>query len=187
MKSLKKPQKQVLSNLSTSDWAVLAALAEGESHGFQIASLFAAGGGLGEIWKIQRPQVYRALEHLTEAGLAQAVRQEPGLSGPQRTVFALTPAGRKAVRAWLYAPVTRLRLGRSDLRLKLAFLFRSGADWKPLLLAQREHYQKALDTLEAQEPQEKGVGRIALLWRLENARAGLRFVERLLAEGSSRL
>lgn len=102
-------------------------------------------------------------------------------------MFALTPAGRKAVGAWLYAPVTRLRLGRSDLRLKLAFLFRSGADWKPLLLAQREHYQKALDTLEAQEPQEKGVGRIALLWRLENARAGLRFVERLLAEGSSRL
>ncbi|PZA06469.1 MULTISPECIES: PadR family transcriptional regulator [unclassified Meiothermus] len=178
--------KSALPKLSTSDWAVLAALAEGEAHGFHLAALFSAGGELGSVWSIQRPQVYRVLEHLTQAGLARAVRREPGLAGPQRTVFAATEAGRGAVEEWLRLPVTRLRLGRSELRLKLIFLLRSGADWGPLLSRQRAHYQRTLHTLEAQEAHQQGVGRIVLLWRLEHAKAGLRFVERLLAEGPPR-
>lgn len=181
-----KTRAQSLSKLSTTDWAVLAALAEGEAHGFQIAGFFSGEGELGGIWKVQRPQVYRALEHLTQAGLARAVRQEAGVSGPQRTVFALTPSGKRAVRAWLRTPVSRLRLARSELRLKLAFLLRSNADWEPLLLAQREEYRRALASFEALAAQETGIRRMALLWRLESAQAGLRFVERILAEGCSR-
>lgn len=166
--------------LSTSDWAVLAAVAEGETHGFAVAALFAPRSELGEIWRIQRPQVYRALEHLERRGLVVEAGREAGEGAPPRLRYRITPQGREWLERWLETPVTRLRLGRSDLRLKLAFLLRSGRDWRGLLEAQRRVYQAQLEALEPAGQAATGVARVSLLWRLEMARAGLRYVEELL-------
>lgn len=172
--------KRALQKLSTTDWAVLAALLECDSHGFRIAALFAPGGELKDIWRIQRTQVYRAIVHLEAAGLARAVRQEEGEAGPPRTLFAATEEGRILALQWLHTPVTRLRYGRSDLRLKIAFLMRLGLDLKPLLQAQREVYEQILQELQSRSFRAGSVQEISVLWRLQMAKASLCFVEQLL-------
>jgi DNA-binding PadR family transcriptional regulator len=172
--------EEAAQKLSTTDWAVLTTLLEQESHGFRIAALFAPSGDLGDIWRIQRTQVYRALEHLEARGLVEAVRLEEGDAGPPRTLFAATPRGRASALKWLRTPVTRLRYGRSDLRLKIAFLMRLGHDLTPLLLAQQQVYSQISTELEAQILYAEGVQAVSLLWRLETARAGLSFIKQLL-------
>lgn len=172
---------KALQKLSTTDWAVLALLAEGEAHGFKLAAAFAEGE-LASIWKIQRPQVYRALEHLLVQGLAHPLRQEAGEAGPTRTLYAVSPQGQQAVEEWLYTPVTRLRFGRSDLRLKIAFLLRRKLELEPLLDQQQAVYSAMLQELESQVVRAQGVERVSLLWRLEMAKAGLRFVQQLRGE-----
>lgn len=166
--------------LSTGDWAVLAFLAEGEAHGFRLAGVFGAEGELGQIWRIQRPQVYRALEYLVAENLIRPTRQEEGDAGPPRTVYEATKEGRRAVKRWLGTPVAHLREGRSDLLLKLAFLTRSGTSPRPLLRAQKKVFAEMLKKLEARLETAEGIGRMVLLWRAENARSALNFLEQLL-------
>ncbi len=122
-------------SLSLSDWAVLAALDEAPTHGFRLAALFAKGGELGTVWTVQRPQVYRALEHLEERGLAQAIGLEPGDPGPPRLRYAVTVQGREAVAKWRVTHVTHLRNARSELLLKLVFLERQQFDAHTLIRA----------------------------------------------------
>ncbi|MBO1436446.1 helix-turn-helix transcriptional regulator [Meiothermus sp. CFH 77666] len=157
----------------------MAALLEQPSHGFRIAALFAPEGELGEIWRIQRTQVYRALEHLEAGGLVEAVRQEEGDAGPPRTLFAATSSGQTSALRWLHTPVTQLRYGRSDLRLKIAFLMRLGYDLTPLLEAQKGVFSEILDNLQPQRAE--GIHLVSVLWRMEMAKAGLRFIEQLQA------
>ena len=164
---------------STTDWAVLALLLGGEAHGFRLAAVFARNGELGEIWTIQRPQVYRALEHLVDSGLAKPLRVEAGDAGGNRTLYALTKTGQKEAEAWLQEPITQLRHGRSELRLKLAFLLRQGRSLEPLLGAQAQVYQEILAALEPKLVDSTPLERISLLWRIEMAQAGLRFVQHL--------
>lgn len=76
--------------LSLTDRAVRAALGEGAAHGFKLAALFAKDGELGTVWTVQRPQVYRALEHLELRGLAYTTGHEPGAGGPPRLEYILT-------------------------------------------------------------------------------------------------
>lgn len=168
--------------LSTTDWAVLAALLEQPSHGFRLALLFAPSGELGDIWRIQRTQVYRAIEHLEARGLIEAVRQEEGDAGPPRTLYGATSSGQAAVLCWLYTPVTRLRYGRSDLRLKIAFLIRLQRDLEPLLKAQAGVFKAIQEDLQQQIQAVEGIQLVSALWRMEMARASLGFIERLLAQ-----
>lgn len=174
-------KSEAIQKLSTTDWAVLAALLEQPSHGFRIAALFAPEGELGEIWRIQRTQVYRALEHLEARGLVEAVRQEEGDAGPPRTLFAATSSGQASALRWLHTPVTQLRYGRSDLRLKIAFLIRLGLELEPLLEAQKRVFSEILDNLQHQPQGAEGIHLVSVLWRMEMAKASLRFIEQLQA------
>jgi DNA-binding PadR family transcriptional regulator len=56
--------------LSADEWAVLALLAEQPSHGFAIARALEREGPVGRVWSVTHPLVYRALERLSEDGLA---------------------------------------------------------------------------------------------------------------------
>lgn len=169
-------------DLSTTDAAVLALLAESEAHGFKVAAAFTPEGELGDIWTLQRTQIYRALEHLERSYLIMPVRSEAGDSGPSRTVYRITQEGQEWVETWLSSPVNKLRYGRSDLRLKLAFWLRSGRRPERLLEAQHKVFQAIFATLDAKLPLVEGVDRMSLLWRLEMARGSLLFVETLLSE-----
>jgi DNA-binding PadR family transcriptional regulator len=75
--------------------AVLAALLEGESSGYDLAKGFDAS--VANFWPATPQQLYRELDRLAEQGLIQAriVQQE---RRPNKRMFSLTEAGRDAIR-----------------------------------------------------------------------------------------
>lgn len=165
--------------LATGEWAVLALVAETRTHGFAIARALAPGGEVGRVWAMRRPLVYRTLDVLDDRELVREAGTEPSESGPPRTVVDVTDDGRERVEQWLLAPVEHVRDARADLMLKLLFLDRAGRDAAPLLTAQRERFEHLARELEGDE--EPGFAHTLALWRLENTRAAIRFVERLLS------
>jgi DNA-binding PadR family transcriptional regulator len=58
--------------------------------------------GLGWFWPRAERKLYDEPRHLVAAGLATATEASTGRR--RRTVYAITPAGRKALRAWLSEP-----------------------------------------------------------------------------------
>lgn len=81
--------------------ALLAALAEGERYGYQLRSEIERE--LGPAWRLDFGQLYRALRGLV-AKQWITFRVAPGLRGPQRKLYRLTPAGRAELTAWLAQP-----------------------------------------------------------------------------------
>jgi DNA-binding PadR family transcriptional regulator len=81
--------------------AVLAALLEGESSGYDLAKGFDAS--VANFWMATPQQLYRELERLAEQGLIQAriVHQE---RRPNKRMFSLTDAGREAIRQFIGRP-----------------------------------------------------------------------------------
>jgi DNA-binding PadR family transcriptional regulator len=75
--------------------AVLAALLDGESSGYDLAKDFDAS--VANFWMATPQQLYRELDRLAEQGLIQArvVHQE---RRPNKRVFSLTEAGREAIK-----------------------------------------------------------------------------------------
>jgi DNA-binding PadR family transcriptional regulator len=75
--------------------AVLAALLEGESSGYDLAKGFDAS--VANFWMATPQQLYRELERLAEQGLIEAriVHQQ---RRPTKRMFSLTEAGREAIR-----------------------------------------------------------------------------------------
>lgn len=162
------------------EWTVLALLREEPRHGFAIAALTAPGGELGRVWHIPRPMIYRALGRLEAAELVSPAFLETE-SGPQRTVFELTRAGRRAVDGWLQQPVEHVRELRSVLLMKLALLDRRELDPHRLLRAQREVLAPMVDALAAERERDDGFATVLAAWRHTNAEAALGFVTELLA------
>ena len=161
---------------------VLGAVAEGPTHGFAVAQLLAADGGLGRVWTVARPMVYRELDKLVQLRLVAEGATEHTGQGPARTIVEATPAGRAALRRWLIEPVNHVRDVRSALLLKLALLSRSDGDPTALLVAQRERFEPQLAGLEQTRDQSEGFERTLAQWRLANSRATLRFIDAALAD-----
>jgi PadR family transcriptional regulator AphA len=169
--------------LSCGEWAVLGLVTERPRHGFALARLMAPEGEIGRVWALPKPLVYRALSTLQERGLVAAAGEEPGERGPHRTLQSATGAGAEALRAWLATPVDHLRDVRSQLMLKLALLARTGGDVAPLLAAQRERLGPLLAALEVRVAAAEAFEHTLMVWRLESARATLRFVDAIAASG----
>jgi len=168
-------------------WAVLALLCEGETHGWALVRALAVEGEIGRVWSIRRALVYRTVEQVIETGLAERAGSEPGRRGSPRTRLRATAAGRHAVQQWLVEPVDHVRDLRSALLLKLLFTERAGLDRGPLLRAQHAILTETVAALEAQIAADSAAEVTVRAFRLETARAGVRFVEGELARlsGSS--
>lgn len=168
-------------------WAVLALLCEGETHGWALVRALAAEGEIGRVWSIRRALVYRTVEQVIEARLAERAGSEPGTRGSPRTRLRATAAGRHAVQRWLGEPVDHVRDLRSALLLKLLFTERAGLDRGPLLQAQHAILAETVAALEGQIAADSAAEVTVRAFRLETARAGVRFVEGELARlsGSS--
>jgi PadR family transcriptional regulator AphA len=167
------------------EWSILALLSESPAHGWALASALAPSGEIGAVWALSRPLVYRALDVLEERGLIELVGPASSTRGPSRTVFRPTRKGRAALSRWLEEPVEHIRDLRPELLLKLVFLRRAGAETGPVLEAQRELVEALLNELEGGlegVALERGV---VLRYRIEVARAALRFVEVELAAGDA--
>ena len=138
-------------------------------------------GEIGRVWSIRRALVYRTVELVVEDGLVERAGVEPGMRGSPRTLLRLTAAGREAVDRWLPEPVEHVRELRSALLLKLLFLQRSRLDRAPLLRGQRAILVGAIAALEAQTELDSPADVTVRSFRLETARAGIRFVDGELA------
>lgn len=166
-------------HLALGEWACLGALAQQRAHGFAVARRLAPGGDLGRVWTLSRPLTYRAVGALLERGLVREVGEEPGATGPPRTILAPTARGRAALRRWLAEPVTHLRDVRSELLLKIVLCDLLGVDRGPLLAAQAAHARELADRLR-RAPGTRAGDPVAL-WRAEASLAVVRFLDRLRA------
>ena len=168
--------------LAPGEWAVLALLCERPAHGWALARQLSPNGELGSIWSLTRPLVYRSLEILESRRLILPAGSEPGARGPNRTIFRATAAGHEAVGLWLSEPVEHVRESRSLLLLKLVFAQRNCIDPRPMLLAQREAIDEAIESLEERMLESAGTDAILLRFRLESSRAVERFIDGVLSE-----
>ena len=76
-------------------------------------------GSVGNFWSESYGQIYPMLKGLVAEGLATS-SSESGDGGRERTVYALTDAGREELGRWLGMPV-EYEVGRVEILLKLFF------------------------------------------------------------------
>jgi len=161
---------------SLTEYAVLGLLAERPTHGFAISKALQPDTEVGRVITVRRPLVYRALDRLVEAGLAEPVHTEPGAAGPNRVIHRVTRQGRRQLDAWLGSPVGHVRDMRIEFQLKLALLQRLDRSPLQLVVLQR----RALDpTLAALDVPAKGSVDHLELWRRHNAAAATSYLESL--------
>lgn len=165
--------------LSLAEWVVAALVDEQPRHGFAIAALTADDGELGRVWRVPRPVVYRAIGRLEDLLLIEVSGTEDGARGPQRSVLTTTGAGSETVGAWLARPVRHVRDVRSELLVKLALLRRRRRGTARLVAAQRRVITGIDAALTRQADDASGFDAVLARWRVENARAVLRFLDSL--------
>jgi DNA-binding PadR family transcriptional regulator len=165
--------------LSLNEWAVLGLLAERPRHGYDIAADLRPESDVGQVWRVSRQLVYRALDRLADLGMVEPRRDEPGAAGPRRTVYAASRHGRAALRRWLAQPVDHLREVRGALLLKLVLARRLGLDTAILVSAQRVRFADQLAALASRPPADDPVA----LWRHHSAAAVASFLEGLAGRG----
>ena len=159
------------------EWACLGILYPAPSHGFAVAADLKPEGEIGRVWSLSRALTYRSLDQLAIRGLVQAVGEEPGIAGGNRTILAATRSGRAQLRRWLATPVAHLRDLRSELLLKLVIAERCNIDIADMLALQRVQIVelcRAIDEHAAAAPDD-----VVALWRSESSHAALRFLGRL--------
>lgn len=169
-------------DLSLTEWAVLGILALRPAHGFAVAREMQADSPVGQVWSIQRPLVYRAMNRLEDQALVRPLATEPGAGGPQRTVFRIERRGRAALDRWLRTPVRHLRDVRTELLLKLVLGDRLEVDQYQLLLDQRALFAPHFAALAL--PRSGPVDPVAR-WRHESSRAVARLLDGLIAEAEA--
>lgn len=160
------------------EWACLGILYPAPTHGFAIAARLKPDGDVGRVWSLSRSLTYRSLDQLTIRGFIQAIGEEPGIAGGNRTILAATRAGRAQLRAWLKIPVEHLRDLRSELLLKLIIADLCAVDISPMLERQHAHIEQMAGALARQAEHDAHTDLVSL-WRSESSQAALRFLERL--------
>ncbi|HEY5172967.1 MAG TPA: PadR family transcriptional regulator [Acidimicrobiia bacterium] len=165
--------------LSLSDWAVLAIVAEGETHGWPVVLELRDDGALGQVWTVGRPIVYRSLSTLAGLGLIEERGDVAGARGPRRTIVRATRSGHAALRRWLVTPVEHVRDVRTELLLKLAVLARAGRSPQELVERQVEQLESVLRAV-TERPSGAGFDLVLARWRREQALAVQRFLHSLI-------
>lgn len=125
--------------------AVLAALLEGESSGYDLAKDFDAS--VANFWMATPQQLYRELERLAEAGLIQAriVEQE---RRPTKRMFSLTDAGYAAITEFT-ARRPKPSVIRDDLMVKVqAFDVGDAAAVRDLITERRDRAEAKVQRYE---------------------------------------
>lgn len=164
-----------LPELSLGEWATLALLREGSTHGWAIVKLLAPAGEVGSVWSLSRPLVYRAVDRLGTIGLVAPLGVQQ-MGARSRTLHAATPTGTRSVDRWLGMPVDHVRDVRTELLLKLVLRERRGLDLVPLVKAQQRRLGRTLARLERGDSVD-----VVALWRSESASSVRRFLEELEA------
>lgn len=159
------------SQLTPVSYVVLGLVAEGATTSYDMKQ--AASRSVGYFWHFPHSQLYAEPTRLAKLGLLKEERED---GGRRRRVYTLTPAGRKALDAWLREPTHEQTQIRDTGLLKL--FFGGGLTPKELAAvarAQEEGHRARLAVYEAKAPEIERPQHAATL------RAGLLF-EQLLVD-----
>jgi DNA-binding PadR family transcriptional regulator len=104
--------------VTTTEGAVLGLLAFGECSGYDLTRL--AERSVAHLWTPSQSQIYKTLPRLATAGLARR-RQIAQRARPDKVLYRITPAGRRALRAWVDEVEDEPADGRVVFPLKLFF------------------------------------------------------------------
>jgi DNA-binding PadR family transcriptional regulator len=105
---------------------------------------------VGNFWSLQHAQLYTEPERLAAAGLVTRQRER---GGRRRKYYALTEAGREALRAWVMQPTDELTELRDAGLLRLFF----GADPRALASARLQAHRAKLAEYEELHAQASGM------------------------------
>ena len=165
--------------------AVLALLASGESHGYEIKTSFEES--VGPQWgELNIGHVYQVLDRCVRDGLVTR-RHVTQASRPDKTVYRLTAEGARELARWLEAPFVRQSGYRDDFFLKLLAASRLGDEQLTRVLAvQREAYLGELASLAELKAQYRDKPLVGLLIdaAVRHTEANLRIVEDAEAAGA---
>jgi DNA-binding PadR family transcriptional regulator len=97
-------------------------------------------------------QVYATLARLVRDGLAEVVETRTD-GGPERTVYAVTPAGQARLDEWLAAPAPPATTGAEDIVRKTVVSLRtpSSQPARDVVLRQRAAHLRRMHELQSQE------------------------------------
>jgi DNA-binding PadR family transcriptional regulator len=158
--------------------AVLALLADGESHGYELREQFEQA--VGPQWgDLSIGHLYQVLDRLAREGLVRrrGVRQA---TRPDRIVYRLTDAGRAELDAWLETPFVRQTGYRDDFFLTLVAAARLGREpLEQVITTQRKAYTEELHALAQLRVQHEAdaVVRLLIEAAIDHTEANLRTVE----------
>ena len=166
-------------NPSTTELAVLGLIAFGPSSGYDLSRT--AARSIGHMWAPSRSQIYKVLPRLVAAGHARS-REVEQRKRPDKAVYRITPAGRRALREWIADIDPAPREGAEVFLLKI-FLGWNGP--RAAVLAQIEAYRRLLEQRVAEwEQTDAGLpadepphSRIALRHGIARARATLAWAD----------
>lgn len=167
---------------------LLGVLATGPAHGYDLKRAH------DDRFPAARPlaygQVYATLSRLQRDGLVEAVETRQD-AGPERTVYALTDAGREELRRWLDQTEQPGPYAADELVRKTITALHTGADSREFLVRQRSVHLEAMRVLTRQRAAAAEPGtRIALDHTLAHLDADLRWLEetreRIAQERSAR-
>lgn len=161
--------------LSLNEWAVLGVLVDEPRHGYDIAAALQPGTPIGDVWRLTRQLVYRALERLEALELVEPRRPEPSSAGPPRTVYGPTARGRAALDTWLVTPVEHIRDVRNAFLLRVVITEQLGRPIAELVHAQRAAFTELLDQRAVRPPRTD----VVATWRHHSAAAVAAFLDSL--------
>jgi DNA-binding PadR family transcriptional regulator len=104
-------------DLTPTSCAVLGLLALGPRSAYELTQQIATSA-ISEVWPRSRSSLYREPKRLVRKGYATVSRERH--LGPERSVYAITEAGRAALRTWLRSP-SKLGEVEEEALLKICF------------------------------------------------------------------
>jgi DNA-binding PadR family transcriptional regulator len=143
--------------------SLLALLDEGPRYGYQLRQEFERR--TGGTWPLNVGQVYQTLARLERDGLVEP----QGANDEGQAFYAITAAGRQAVRDWFDSPVDRGAPARDELAIKLALAVTvPGVEVRDVVQRQRTATVRALQsyTRLKKDPESSGDEAADLAWSL---------------------
>jgi DNA-binding PadR family transcriptional regulator len=104
--------------MSANAYAILGLLAARPWSAYELARHMKTSSNLRQIWPRAESKIYQAPKQLEAAGWAKGRKERNG--GRERTVYRITPKGRRALRKWLDVPAASPHF-ELEVALKVAY------------------------------------------------------------------
>jgi len=122
--------------------SLLALLAEGPLHGYELKAAF--DDKVGSLWNLNIGQIYNTLRLLERDGFIIFRSEEHEGRGPSRKVYEITAFGRDELDKWIDEPVRKPRRLKDEFYIKLVITRMKGGDIPSMIWKQKETYSQLL-------------------------------------------